>query len=404
MADLHTYRKLPSDPCLTQEQITAYIDGDLSSAEMHACETHMLDCEMCEDAVEGLSLVKDRSVLAAPLKTAETPTEGKVIPLQRPNRRVWYAAAAVLALVLATTFTLRMLSTGGDTAMAENTSAAPDSIQQTPGTGYATENQKQSSADSLTPTRSELKPAPMKTAQGQTFAEATGLDDAPEAITEYDRYPMQEEIVMEQVAPPALANDDLADGDFSPGRKENVEDEKTVDAKTIQEKQNKKPLLDYAKDALTSGGVATQDKKDAYVDDNRSTEAPKATANAPASNNAQTFTLGNSNGTDTSTKYGAVSSETTSVVRADSVMVDQLELSYRNGVAQLNAGQVNSAIALFDKVLADKNHARYQDAEFQKAKALIKANRKEEAKTLLKAIEAKKGKHAAEATELLKTL
>jgi tetratricopeptide (TPR) repeat protein len=81
-----------------------------------------------------------------------------------------------------------------------------------------------------------------------------------------------------------------------------------------------------------------------------------------------------------------------------------LELSYTNGVNLMNSGQYNSAITFFDEVLQDSTHVRYEDAEFQKAKALVKASRKDEAKILLKAIEAKKGKHAAEAAELLKTL
>jgi hypothetical protein len=401
MADLHTYRKLPSDPCLTQEQITAYIDGALSSAEQHACEQHMLDCEMCEDAVEGLALVKDRSVLSTPLKAAETPAEGKVIPLQQPNRRVWYAVAAVLVLVLGTTFMLRRLSSDSENTMAENKSVAPDSISAAPAPGLTLTDEQMLKSDSSVVMQSEFKNAEGRGIEGQTNAEAAdfappqpGIDNVYEGQESIEEAPAQTEETdnAENVAISVPAkNEALAE------KSQPVEDRKD---------KNKKNLLEYAKDGLASGSPKTN-KQNAYVDANR---ADDATEIAPAPNVAQatttqTYTLSNSNTPDSAiymTNGPVLLAGTTTV--ADTASVDQLELSYRNGVTQLNAGQANSAIVLFDKVLANKNHARYEDAEYQKAKALIKANRKEEAKTLLKAIEAKKGKHAAEATTLLKTL
>lgn len=417
MADLHTYKKLPSDPCLTQEQITAYIDGKLSSAEQHACEQHMLECGMCEDAVEGLSLVKDRSVLTAPLAPlvpAETPTEGKVIPLHQPKRRMWYAAAAILVLVLGTTFVLRMTSYDNGNEMAEQKNAIADSTSiSAPNGGYVLENAKAPMSDCLANTNS-LKTAEDMSMEGQTYAERSVAGNAPKVSSmDKELYAVPEETeeapVMRQdlETDEVVADDANASFDQGPAGTRN-EDARAEKAQTTQQEAQakKKTLLDLAKDGLASG-AKTEQKKDAYFDNDRSTET-KPNTNAPTQPNAPqtavasgSVSYSNTGGVD-SGSY--VLSEVTTVTVNDSIAADQLELSYRNGVTQLNAGQANSAIVLFDKVLADKNHPRYDDAEFQKAKALIKANRKEEAKTLLKAIEVKKGKHAAEATELLKTL
>ena len=421
MADLHTYKKLPSDPCLTEEQITAYIDGKLSVAEQHACEKHILDCEMCEDAVEGIALVKDRSVLATPLKSSEAPIEtqpsatggGKVIPLQQP-RRIAYAAAAVLVLILGCTFLFKMMSDNDEapnSELAYNENAAYDSTGAPLETYPADAEKSVAQEPSL---KNENKP--MQTADGQK----EGPKAVPDKVTSSEETPTENvapEIAMdespavtEEQEQLAVADYDLQDGDQVLSEK--AEDLKVADGKdkAAEQEKEKKNLVDIAKSGLASGGVSRSEtqKRDAYVDDNRNNNVP-ASPQTTVTNNAtvtsgNVFTMTPAGQTITVADSVSVVSANGAVAANDTASVDQLELSYQNGVNLLNAGQTSSAIVMFDKVIANKNHARYEDAEFQKANALIKANRKEEAKTLLKSIEAKKGKHSAEATDLLKSL
>lgn len=47
--------------CLTQEQLNDYINGQMSSAEKNRVEKHLIDCDMCADELEGLSLLKEHN-------------------------------------------------------------------------------------------------------------------------------------------------------------------------------------------------------------------------------------------------------------------------------------------------------------------------------------------------------
>jgi hypothetical protein len=436
MADLHTYRKLPSDPCLSEEKILAYIDGKLSVAEQHACEKHMADCAMCEDAVEGLALVEERSRIAAPLKTDGAPAEGKVVPLHQPNRKVWYAVAAVLVLILGSTFILNIISSDGVSSedMAYNSETQTDSVSAALGEGYPDVDLETTKSDCLKNLTGELRdkqgPADSKKPYSVVVTDASGDMDGEQPLSP----PMVAEAEEDFMLNERIVGDEVANGDKAI---DNIQqkpeaitskDQSGNGADDLKEESKEKNnLFDFA--SGVAGGTKKRaelqkSKQDSYVDDNRN----DGQQNAPAGNNTggvnqnTTVVTGTTNAEAESPKVAVSGNVASYDIVTDSIQIvtlsgvgvnspadtavvsDQLELSYQNGLNLLNAGQTSNAIVMFDKVLTNKEHARYEDAEFQKAKALIKGNKKEEAKTLLKAIEAKKGKHSSEATELLKTL
>lgn len=47
--------------CISEEMLIRHVSGKLSSAEKHQVEKHLLDCEMCSDAVEGLAMIGDKN-------------------------------------------------------------------------------------------------------------------------------------------------------------------------------------------------------------------------------------------------------------------------------------------------------------------------------------------------------
>jgi len=50
-------------PCLSREEMLQYLNGTLSDSEQHRVESHLLECELCADAMMGLEGMADRSQL-----------------------------------------------------------------------------------------------------------------------------------------------------------------------------------------------------------------------------------------------------------------------------------------------------------------------------------------------------
>lgn len=409
MADQFTYKKLPSDSCLTQEKMIAYIDGKLSAADQHACEKHMADCPMCEDALEGLALVKDRSVLTSPLKEVSSRESGKVVPLQKPapKLRLFYATAAVLVVIFASVYFLKnMTSPDAAEQLADNAKADSTSVQFNE--PVATEkmdclrNNSTTATATVPAAQGESKPAggvmkaPVPEEPAQSFGNLQDWIVAEEEV----QNEASEEIVFDDNAKPVYRDADAEDlSKDKLGEAPADEITQTSEVKEKEESGKKEGFFERTKAAMPQTGVARSEQQQKLSQDISGTDtrndAPPA--NVPASPQAVGGVSGSGDVADTET---ANVSDSVSVAGND----NSAEQSYQSGLNLLNSGQANAAIAMFDKVLQDKNNPRYEDAEFQKANALIKANRKAEAKVLLQSIEAKKGKHAAEATELLKTL
>lgn len=49
--------------CLSREQILQYKDGLLRRSDMHRVERHLIDCDLCSEALEGLAMVANTAVL-----------------------------------------------------------------------------------------------------------------------------------------------------------------------------------------------------------------------------------------------------------------------------------------------------------------------------------------------------
>ncbi len=54
----------PSNNHLSQATLLRYKEGTLSDAEMHKVEMHLLDCELCKDASEGVLSIENKDYKA----------------------------------------------------------------------------------------------------------------------------------------------------------------------------------------------------------------------------------------------------------------------------------------------------------------------------------------------------
>ncbi len=91
---------LDNSDCLKEEQMLLYIQGKLNFAEQNKAERHLLDCELCSDALDGLRLIPDENIsrtiasLNQQIDNRVKQKEVKIIPFYS-----WVRIAAVLVLI-----------------------------------------------------------------------------------------------------------------------------------------------------------------------------------------------------------------------------------------------------------------------------------------------------------------
>ncbi|MFN0189022.1 MAG: tetratricopeptide repeat protein [Bacteroidia bacterium] len=133
-------------PCLSSQEMLDYTQGILSTHEQHLFEKHLLECEFCSDALEGIQLMNNPNSLLTIEEelnleidsiTAEEDDEDIEVKVLFP----WRMAAAI-ALIFISTFTLWVVIPKNNMqelvseksvaypAPAENSSAPPQEFQE----------------------------------------------------------------------------------------------------------------------------------------------------------------------------------------------------------------------------------------------------------------------------------
>ena len=59
------YTLFEDSECISEQKMFDYIDNKFSAKEQHLLEKHMLHCELCSDALDGLQLLKNRNRIDA---------------------------------------------------------------------------------------------------------------------------------------------------------------------------------------------------------------------------------------------------------------------------------------------------------------------------------------------------
>lgn len=97
--------------CLTPEVLTAYAENRLSNEDRYLVEKHLTDCELCSDAMEGMSLVKDKTEIKSIFIGIQKEIDKRILKKDRKilhvNFRMRLAAAAILITIVGVTFLFR---------------------------------------------------------------------------------------------------------------------------------------------------------------------------------------------------------------------------------------------------------------------------------------------------------
>ena len=122
----------PNTPCLSSQEMLDYTQGILSTQEQHRIEKHLLECEFCSDAMEGIQLMKNPNSLLSieeelnleidSMTSEEEEDSDDKVKVLFP----WRIAAAI-ALIFVSTFTLWMVIPKNNTQelMSEKSVAYP---------------------------------------------------------------------------------------------------------------------------------------------------------------------------------------------------------------------------------------------------------------------------------------
>jgi hypothetical protein len=85
MSDSLKYKIFDSEGCISEKTMYDYIDGKLAPKEQHLVEKHLLDCDMCSDALEGLQLKHDRGkieVINSEIRKRVATDRKKIVPFK----------------------------------------------------------------------------------------------------------------------------------------------------------------------------------------------------------------------------------------------------------------------------------------------------------------------------------
>lgn len=97
--------------CLTPEILSAYAENRLSSEDRYLVEKHLTDCELCSDALEGISQVKDKpglkNIFTELQQEIDKRTKKKERKVLHVNFRMRLAAAAILITIVGVTLVFR---------------------------------------------------------------------------------------------------------------------------------------------------------------------------------------------------------------------------------------------------------------------------------------------------------
>lgn len=120
--------------CLSEQIIFEYIDNALSPEQRYNVEKHLVDCELCSDALEGLALVNNRNVITDSKKLVkETFSSDK----KHERKVIWFdfkyklLAAASVALLISSVFIFNYFINKNESTVAYKTPSETE-ISETP--------------------------------------------------------------------------------------------------------------------------------------------------------------------------------------------------------------------------------------------------------------------------------
>jgi uncharacterized small protein (DUF1192 family) len=116
--------------CLTPEQLLAYAEDRTSSEERFVIEKHLVDCELCSDALEGLAVLSKTSNLQDRIKVLNDNIAKSAASYnaRKRNRRIYYSLAAAIVIAFTAVLLFRSRTPSYEPVFAEYFKPYPNAI------------------------------------------------------------------------------------------------------------------------------------------------------------------------------------------------------------------------------------------------------------------------------------
>lgn len=116
-------KSLNDQSCINEKMLLNYIHGKLNFEEQHTIEMHLLSCELCSDALDGLRLINSGDKATAIVTSLRHEINKKLMPVSKhlPLSFQWWQVAAILVILVlsvGTYLTINYFSKEHQTAVA----------------------------------------------------------------------------------------------------------------------------------------------------------------------------------------------------------------------------------------------------------------------------------------------
>ena len=354
-----------SNECPSQEMLEKYAFDELSSKEAHTLERHVLNCNMCEDVIDGLKKFDSRDQYTTLVR--------KVQDRVQPKKKMPYLAiAAGLALLVGLSIYL---------TNDRNTEQLSENVSKT----------KPLTEDTITPSNAELQDAP---ALQDSIQVADGNETS--LVQKEERSSATKEkskVIVEKKNQIALALS------------------KTYQTKDshIANEENSAADMEISKEPIAAADEVKSITNNGANSAREEAEMPASKAKESTSEAISTDSFFETN--QASVTYAAPSIKTNSVTVAESkkrptdkgmneLAKEQNLLSRAQSLMQ--QGKQEQALTLLAKITANKSSMLFDEAQWQMVQCLQQLNRNEEAKKLLEEIATSTSKYSQQAKEQLK--
>lgn len=356
--------------CLSAAELEGYVRNTLKPRERNQVERHLLDCELCSEALEGfmdsgkdISLLKLKSALAHRLVVKNN--SGSKAGSKR-NGWIWAAAAVICIAMVSGVVWKFHHQKKNELAVVQVKDSIQEPVQSLPLSA-------EESTFSSTVANAEVKLAQMKSHQ---------ITEAPKTET-----PQEEAKIAAAVQEPAVI---VQDEGLT--FQERVDDLRTKEMQATSqpathEMPGNAPQTTAADNQASSNRSATKKKNETTNIHNLSETEGSVSWN-------QIFGLA---------EQGQYQKALLAVEQLKTEK-DELKKNYYRGFFLYKLERYNEALMQFDKLQKNKLHPNFHDAQFYSAMSLINTGKNKEGKEILNRIVNGKLPHHEHAAEMLRLL